>query len=613
MNADQTMQYGNQLQHEGKFTESIEVFCSIPCEDDLWTVSRYFIGVSHMRRGDFIAAKCAFIESLAKFSEFTANTFQLLIDLSYKLGQENDAVRYTNIFAFVLRELATRNPDKIDLYIQFARLRCIDTKIAIEHTKLGLTRNPLSVSLMIELSCMYYKTGHVDDAIDICTASNIVSPSAQAYNNLALSYIDIGELNLAFDAIDAGLSIDNTVCMHQAILTRCYQRRLNIGKMISYCDGMYTQLQFMHPMTTQRALTPVQKLRIGYVSGDFKRHSVSYFIESVLKYSSNVTNVCYSNLDVEDETTKRLRPTANEWRCIHELPTNAVVEMIQADNIDILVDLSGHTAWHRMDVFSAKPAPIQVTWIGFPSTTGMKSIDYKIVDFITDPVDTTEYYTEQLHRVNGCFLCYTPSEAAPDVIPVQSAVIRFGSFNTAAKINASVLKTWCSILTMLPSSILVIKCKGAFSERYHTKISSIVSSHGVDPDRIHLTKLVDGERNHLDAYNSIDIALDSFPYNGTTTTCEALYMGVPVVTIKGSRHMHNVGASLLTCVGEPGLIANTIDEYVQIAVSLAVCTERREKLKASLRSKMLASPLCDGPAHARKIELAYMGIWNKSI
>jgi predicted O-linked N-acetylglucosamine transferase (SPINDLY family) len=360
---------------------------------------------------------------------------------------------------------------------------------------------------------------------------------------------------------------------------------------------------------------PERRLKIGYVSPDFRTHSVAYFFEGLLRWHDNkvVETFCYALTPHKDETTERLQQQASVWRDVSTLDDAALVKQARADGIDILVDLAGHTARNRLTVFAARAAPVQMTYLGYPSTTGLSRMDYRLTDERADPPGEEAFHSERLVRLPGCFLCYQPPLRSPSVAGapmVHNGYITFGSFNNLAKINANVVALWSEILQAVPGSRLLIKnpslTDGVTAERYR----AMFDTHGISSDRTELLGLVPDPQAHLDTYRRIDIALDTFPYNGTTTTCEALYMGVPVITLAGQAHAGRVGLSILGNLGLDELIARSPDDYVSCAASLATNQERICDLRNTLRERLLTSAICDADSFARKVEQAFRQIWH---
>jgi protein O-GlcNAc transferase len=291
-----------------------------------------------------------------------------------------------------------------------------------------------------------------------------------------------------------------------------------------------------------------------------------------------------------------------------------VTELIRKDEIDILVDLAGHTASNRILVFARKPAPIQINWIGYPPTTGLSTIDYKIVDNYTDPLGKTEhFYTEKLIRMPESFLCYLPDRESSEVgnLPtLTSGYITFGSFNNFAKVSPEVMELWANILNAMPDSRLILKAK-SFSDRSTCEyVRDVFNLKGIAEERTELLSWEPSTTGHLDIYNRIDISLDTFPYNGTTTTCEALWMGVPVITLAGTAYASRSGVSLLSNVGLPDLVATTFDEYFSIAIDLAKDSKRLQSLRKNLRDMMKYSPLCDAKRFTINSERCYRKMWE---
>jgi protein O-GlcNAc transferase len=361
-------------------------------------------------------------------------------------------------------------------------------------------------------------------------------------------------------------------------------------------------------------------LRIGYISGDFRLHSVSMFFEHVYNHHDHerFQIYCYSNAPHSDMVTERMKEKADGWRDIYKIRSDVeVAELIHEDKIDILVDLAGHTAYNRLGVLALKPAPIQVTYLGYPNTTGLTLVDYRITDAYADPPGMTEkYHTEKLMRLPKSFLCYNPVDIFPPVseLPALSAgYITFGCCNNPTKITPNVVAVWAEILKRLPNARILLKNMRYTDSSVREIFWGHFEEHGVDRQRVHLVGDRQSIPEHLQIYNEIDIGLDPFPYNGTTTTCETLWGGAPVVVLAGNAHVCRVGVSILTNVGLPELVAQTPEEYVEIAVNLANDLERLRHLRHNLRDMMEKSPLRDPQGHARALEQAYRQMWKNLV
>ena len=362
---------------------------------------------------------------------------------------------------------------------------------------------------------------------------------------------------------------------------------------------------------------PERRLRVGYVSPDFRLHPVASFIEPVIAEHDRaaVEVVCYSDARRPDEVTEHLRELADEWVDATGLDDEGLARRIRADGVDVLVDLAGHTQHHRLLTFARRPAPVQASYLGYAATTGLRAIYYRVTDRWADPEGATEQlHSEQLLRLPGGFLCYRPPAYAPPV-PARPrrkpGAVVFGSFNKASKLTAEVTTLWTRILRELPESRLVLKSVSFGDEAARQDFEARFAAAGVAADRVTLLPAVVLPSEHLALYEEIGVALDPFPYHGDTSTCEALWMGAPVITLAGRAHAGRVGVSLLHAVGLEDLIAATPEDYVVVAVALARDPQRLASLHGSLRERMRASPLCDATRIASQLEDAYRTMWGR--
>jgi predicted O-linked N-acetylglucosamine transferase (SPINDLY family) len=344
-------------------------------------------------------------------------------------------------------------------------------------------------------------------------------------------------------------------------------------------------------------------LRVGFVSGDLFTHSVSYFLLPLLRHldRSRVFVACYSMSGTIDGATADLRAHADLWRDAGALNLAALRAAIAEDAIDVLIDLSGHMQRHRLVLFHARAAPVQATWLGYPATTGVRDMDFRLVDSTTDPAGSESHASESLVRLDPCFLCYESSRQRPEPVPRQpEEPIVFASFNNLQKLNEPLLRLWGRVLDAAPGSFLALKSRELRSPEAQRHTIARWASLGLPVERLRVLPGTPTHAEHLRMYDAVDIALDTYPYHGTTTTCEALSMGVPVVTLLGDRHAARVGASILRAIGMEECIAPSEDEYVRIASDLARDRARLAALRASLPARLPASPLCDAPAFARR-------------
>jgi len=354
------------------------------------------------------------------------------------------------------------------------------------------------------------------------------------------------------------------------------------------------------------------KIKIGYISSDLRLHSVAAFMCPVFHYHDlNVFDIyVYSGSFNCDFVSDRIKSQVTTWRDVSPISVPEIGKLIFEDQIDILVELSGHTHGNFLDVCALRPAPIQVSYVGYPCTTGLKTIDYRLTDAWADPLGATEHlHTEKLIRIPGSAWCFGPVVAATaltDTPPLCSnGFVTFVCLNNLAKINDFMLDLWARILVQVPDSRILFKDK-SFSDRdFLRDFIKRFTEAGIDPARVLVRRWEPSTQDHLAVYNQTDIALDCFPYNGTTTTCEALSCGVPVINLVGETHVSRVGLSLLTNVGLPELATSTGDAYVAMAVKLAADGDRLKELRLSLPQRMKTSVLGDGQGFTRKLEDCY--------
>ena len=372
-----------------------------------------------------------------------------------------------------------------------------------------------------------------------------------------------------------------------------------------------------NPPTFQNSRDPDRKLRVAYFSGDFRYHAVSFFFHALLAHHDpeRIEIFCYGELEKPDIVTGFLQNIGGIWRNTHSMDDAALRHQIRADQIDIAIDLAGHTGGNRLRVLASRPAPVTATWLGYPATTGLSTIDWRITDARADPPGQEAFHTEKLLRLPDIFLCYTPyMTPIPEVAAVPSVArgsISFGSFNTPQKISPSTIEAWARILTAIPNARLILKSIAFIEPARQQYFRDRFAARGVARERVELRQPQRELAAHLGSYAEIDIALDPFPYNGTTTTCEAMWMGVPMVSLIGDRHAGRVGFDLLSQVELSELAAPDVDSYVATAIALANDPARLGQLRGELRERMRRSPLCDAPRFARAFETALRTMWRQ--
>ncbi len=441
-----------------------------------------------------------------------------------------------------------------------------------------------------------------------------------AYNNMALALQDQGKLGEALASLTHQVELAPDFSEAQSARLRCFNFD-PVWSPADICEAhrlwAAARADDLRPAEEDHANSrePERPLRIGYISPDFRVHSVAYFFEALLAAHDREKfhTVCYANAPQKDEMTERLKELAGEWRESFGKSDKQVAAMVKADKIDIFVDLAGHTGLNRMLTFARRPAPVQVSYLGYCCTTGLEAMDYRLSDWNTDPPGQEAFHAEALYRMDRSFLCYTAPESAPQPGPPpsgESGAITFGSFNTLAKVTPEVIALWCRVLNAVPESRFYLKAKSLSDDTTRARYRALFESHGIKAERLDMAGRIKEKGDHLGAYGRVDIALDTLPYNGVTTSCEAMWMGVPVVTLAGRSHAGRLCSTLLHALGLEHLIAGDEAGFVAAAKGLAEDRAALAELRAGLRGRMAASDLRDGPSLARAVETAYRDMWR---
>lgn len=483
-----------------------------------------------------------------------------------------------------------------------------------------LELSPENIGILNEIAMLLCEQGKINEAVKYLAKAIKIDPNQpRLWTNLGSNLVRLGQsekgVKLLQDAVEK-MPNDNLIwsnllfSMHylpDVDRDAIFEKSRQWASINAPAD--------MQAKTHSNTLDPERKLRIGYISPDFREHSVIYFFEPLLDghYRDVVELYGYAKVAITDSTTERIKNKFDHYRNVYGLDDKATAELIEKDGIDILVDLAGHAGDTGIYAMAYKPAPIQVTWLGYPDTTGMTQIDYRLTDSIADPEGAEKFHSEKLVYLPDGFLCYSPG----DVVPAMSALpfnkkgyITFGSFNNSAKINPFVIELWSRILKQTPNSRLLLKFKAGEDEQVGQIFIKEFEKFGISSDRISISGWLRSPE-HLELYNQVDIALDTFPYNGTTTTCQAFLMGLPVISLVGRHHMSRVGLSILTRIGMEFFAASTPDEYVAKAVALAAKPDSLEKIRASMRTRLASSELCNNIGFARSLEQTYRKMWHQ--
>ncbi|MGO8748859.1 MAG: tetratricopeptide repeat protein [Thermoguttaceae bacterium] len=487
----------------------------------------------------------------------------------------------------------------------------------------ALELNPGFAEAHNNLGVAFADQGNLDDAVRSYRRALDLKPGfVQAHNNLGVALMGQGRADEAVACYRRALDLrPDNISIHSNLLYS-----------LQYCAGVTPGgLAEAHAEYDRRHAVPLHgavaqhenvrqrhgRLRLGFVSPDLGRHPVGYFLVRVLENLSQGLHetVCYSDRITKDGLTHRLQAAASQWCDVVGMSDQRLAEQIRADRIDILFDLAGHTAHNRLLVFARKPAPIQITWIGYEGTTGLAAMDYLLADRHVVPEGTEHYYREKVLQMPGGYLCYDPPDAAPPAGPLPSlknGYTTFGSFNNLAKITPNVVAVWAEILRRAPTARLILKYRGLADQTVRRRYLDLFAAHDVGPQRLELLPS-SSYAEYLATYHQVDVALDPFPFSGSVTTCEALWMGVPVVTCPFETFASRHSLSHLSNLGLTETIAHDLHEYVEIAVSLAGDLPRLAGLRAGLRERMAASPLCDGKRFATHLASMLYDVWEQGI
>lgn len=606
---------GNTLQEQGRFDEAVTSY------DKALALNPDF-PEAHNNKGNALKsleevdlALGCFKKALAlriDYAEAHNNLGNLLKDI----GRIEEAIAH-------LEQAVRLEPAYADAHFNLARALHENgqTERAVNQGAQALALKPDFVDAHINQGIYLQKLGRLDESLSRVRHAVTLAPwSAPAHTALANTLRDFGQFEEALTSYRQAIDLDPGFeeAHSNLLMTLHYAPESTHRDLFTAAQKWAAPYNDNLPVRPQIKIPdPNRRLRVGYVSGDFSRHPVGFYLERILPFHKpdSVEVYGYSTKSKVDDTTERLKDAMAQWRNVHGLSDEAFVRQIREDEIDILVDLSGHTAGHRLSVFAARPAPIQVTWMGYTGTTGLNAMDYILADTFVLPENERELFSETVKYLPGCYLCFDPPRfdiaAAPPPVQVNGHVT-FGSFSNRIKITPQTVAAWAKILKAVEGSKLLLKTTLLDDPEVRKALQEEFTNQGVATDRLVLEG--GGPRaDLLAAYRRIDIALDSLPFSGGVTTAEALWMGVPVINLKSARWSGRLGETILNAVGAPELVAPDLERYHDLAVELAADRPRLEGYHASLREQMLSSPLCDGPAFAAKLEQAFRELWLETL
>jgi protein O-GlcNAc transferase len=483
---------------------------------------------------------------------------------------------------------------------------------AASEFRVALTIDANHVNALNNLGNAFTRLGRLDEAIDAYQRAIALRPDlAEAHLNLAGALKNTGQIDAALEAYRHAAGIRPDARIASALLYAMHLSESVTPSELLAAHRAWNE-QFAIPLRAARLphandRDPNRTLRVGYVSSDFTAHPVGRFMLPLLANHdrNQVETICYSDAISADAMTRMLRQVAGTWRETAKLNDAELAEQIRSDRMDVLVDLTMHAAGSRLLTFAQKPAPVQVTYLAYCSTTGLETMDYRLTDSRIDSPADDANYTEKSYRLPRTYWCYAPIVQTP-VAASSRDFIAFGCLNNFAKVSPAALLAWREILARVPRSTLTSHT-GAGSHR--NRVLTFFAERGIEAARIQFVDRVAlGE--YFRAYDSIDIALDTFPFNGGTTTCDALWCGVPVVTLAGATAVSRGGKSILECVGLDELVAASEQEYVEIALALAMDSRRVSHLRSTMRARLKASALLDAAGFVRDVEAAYRSMWR---
>lgn len=563
--------------------------------------------------GELEEAAAWYSKATALNPQFAQAHYQLA-NVLYDIGQLRDSERS-------YQQALRLNPGDVRALANLAHVQQ-DTgqhHLAFGSLKKALAVEPDNAALYFNLSDLLHDQGRLREAHQACMRALELQPDfVPALCNMGVILGDLGDSEGAASSYRRALELSPNDAGAQSGLLF----------LLNYSPSHTSELRFREALNFGRMVadTPVpvydnwncsanpDRLRVGFVSGDLREHSVGYFLENFLSQldPSRLDLVAFPTNSQCDALTQRIRPNFSKWVPLTGLPDQVAAQRIHELGVHILVDLSGHTTHNRLSMFAFHPAPVQATWLGYFATTGVEAMDYLVADPWSLLPDQEPFFTEKIWRLPSTRLCFTPPNVAVPVnaLPMESnEAVTFGCFNNLNKINPEVVALWSRILKQIPDSRLLLKARQFQDPQVAKDFANQFAGHVVEKGRVTLEGPND-RKGYLETYHRVDIGLDPFPYPGGTTTVESLWMGVPVLTLAGSDFLSRQGVGLMTAAGLPDWIASDADDYVAKAVNHASNAAELSCLRQRLRSQVLASPLFDARAFAHDFEDALYGMWK---
>ncbi len=605
---------GRLLQEAGRVDEAADCFRRAIEVDPANFEANYNLGKALLAAGDAEAAAAIFAEA----AELPHQDYRAVNDL----GQQLLSLGRPRESAMAFDRLVALKPENWEAHCNLgSALGKLGAQAeAVASFERALVLHPDSAEAHCNLGVALKNLGRYDEAVASLRKAVKLNPGfAEAHNNLGLALKHVGRLEEAVDCFGRVLGLRPS--HHEAHSNMLFT--LNLLPGFSPAEMLKQARKYgkaaaagVTPYTDWLVQpAPDKRLRVGLVSGDLRNHPVGYFLEGVLSaLNPAVAELhAYAASHHEDELTARIRPRFAQWRMVMGMSDEALACRIRDDAIDILIDLSGHTGYNRLPVFARKPAPVQMSWLGYFATTGLAQMDYFIGDPRVVPSGEAKFFSESVLRLPEIYYCFTPPDADIDPGPLpalENGHVTFGCFNKLSKVNDAVVRTWSQVLLSVPRSKLMLKAPELNDPVQQRAMHARFAAHGIDTARL----VLEGSSpraEYLAAYRKVDIALDPFPYPGGTTSVEGLWMGVPVLTLKGDRFIGRQGETILHNAGLSGWIAQDADDYAARAAAFAGDTMALSQLRSGLRAQLLSSPVCDAQRFARHFESALRGVWRK--
>lgn len=617
------MRLGRVAVTAGRYPEASDYFSQAVIGNPADAASRIALGVSLMEQGRYAEAKPHLSRALLLDAE-NAEACYLLGKLCLETGHVHPAIAHFGEalslnpnFEFALRDLSRA---------LFQSGRKDDARSLISK---GLALYPESADFHFYQGNICVNDRRLEEAIAWYAKALEIDPDyAEVHDNISHALVELGRPEQAVASARRALELRPAylAAYNNMLWAMLFLPGQPSGEYLAEAQNFGEKaLADAVPFTawhgSRRGATAQldrQHLRVGLVSGDLRVHAVGFLLEGVLPklHSANLELIAYSMNPADDGLTERLKGHFSNWNSIVGLSDEEAARKIHADGIDVLIDLAGHTAHNRLPVFAWKPAPLQVSWLGYLASTGVPGIDYVLADAVSAPQAVRNQFTEQVWCLPETFNCFTPP-SVPSALEVTSTpalrngFVSFGSFQRMNKINERVLSLWARILTACPTAVLRLQNAQLGDPHVRQRILDALQRKGIDSDRVRLAGETAKREDYLAAYAQVDIILDTYPYPGVTTTGEALWMGVPTVTLAGDTLLRRVGASLLICAGLEQWVAWNDDEYVSLAVRQSSDLEGLARLRAGLRQKVAATALFDAGRFAWQFEDALFAMWQR--